>query len=119
MSDTPDSQARMSPDAYRQTTLVYLLYALHMLFGVTALIGVIICHTRKPDKVNKVYSSHKVWQLWTFWAGLLGYSAGFYYWTTRGSLMILGVTFIWAHYRVAHGWWQARKHNAIGAAPPD
>ena len=119
MAQLHDSTATMDADAYKQTILVYLLYALHMLFGITALIGVIVCHTRKPSKINAVYSSHKVWQRWTFWAGLLGYSAGFYYWNTRGSPIILVVTFLWAHYRIAYGWWQAQKHKTVGSAPPD
>ena len=97
-----------------QTTLVYLLFALHILFGITALIGVIICHTKKNVTSNTVYASHRVWQIWTFWTGATGYAAGIYYWLGMGSINILILTFGWVYYRIFSGWWKARAQNAVG-----
>lgn len=109
-----------SPDdskAKNQTTLVYLLFALHILFGITGLIGVIICHTKKEVTEHTVFNSHRIWQIWTFWTGTVGYTAGFYYWITMGSINILILTFGWVYYRIASGWWKARKGNFVGLKP--
>ena len=100
--------------ARRQTILVYVLYLLHPLFGITALIGVIICHTRNTVTQDTVFESHRIWQAWTFWAGLIGYAAGIYYWQQRGSSTILLVTFLWSYYRVAWGWWRALRSQRVG-----
>ena len=69
--------------AHDQTILVYLLLLLHPLFGITGLIGAIICHTKKEITADTVFASHNTWQIWTFWTGAIGYSAGFYYWWQR------------------------------------
>jgi uncharacterized membrane protein len=50
--------------------IVYLLYFAAYIFGITALIGVIIAHIRFPD-VNPPLSSHYQFQIRTFWIGLL------------------------------------------------
>ncbi len=50
--------------------IVYLLYFAAYIFGITALIGVIIAHIRSPD-VNPPVSSHYQFQIRTFWIGLL------------------------------------------------
>src|SRR5260370_37591543 len=50
--------------------IVYLLYFAAYIFGVTALIGVIIAHSRFPD-ATLLLRSHYQFQIRTFWFGLL------------------------------------------------
>lgn len=117
LPDASDSDAllddRAEKKARDQTILVYLLLFLHILFGITALIGVIICHTKKSVTENSVYESHRVWQTWTFWTGLIGYAAGFYYINFMGSWTILIITIIWVIYRISKGWALARSGQPI------
>jgi uncharacterized membrane protein len=51
--------------------IVYLLYLLAYIFGITALIGVIIAHGRLRDSTNPLLLSHYHFQIRTFWIGLL------------------------------------------------
>jgi uncharacterized membrane protein len=55
--------------------IVYLLYFAAYIFGITALIGVIIAHLRFPD-ANPLLGSHYQFQMRTFWIGLLSLVAG-------------------------------------------
>ena len=50
--------------------IVYLLYFAAYIFGITALIGVIIAHIRFPD-ATLLLGSHYQFQIRTFWIGLL------------------------------------------------
>lgn len=58
--------------AHRLAVLVYLLYGLGFLFGITALIGVIINHTRLPDTQGTYSHSHFIWQILSFWTLFAG-----------------------------------------------
>jgi uncharacterized membrane protein len=50
--------------------IVYLLYFAAYIFGITALIGVIIAYVKFPD-ANPRLRSHYQFQIRTFWIGLL------------------------------------------------
>ena len=50
--------------------IVYLLYFAAYVFGITALIGVIIAHIRFSD-ANPLLGSHYQFQIRTFWIGVL------------------------------------------------
>ena len=50
--------------------IVYLLYFAAYIFGITALIGAIIAHTKWPD-TGPPLRSHYQFQIRTFWIGLL------------------------------------------------
>lgn len=51
-----------------------LLQALHVLFGITAIIGMFIAHTRISGTQDTVYHSHLKWQLTTFWVAFVAYA---------------------------------------------
>jgi uncharacterized membrane protein len=71
MSPIEPNSTRPPVVSDRQLVLiVYLLYFAAYIFGITALIGVIIAHIRFPD-VNPPLSSHYQFQIRTFWIGLL------------------------------------------------
>jgi len=111
-AELPEQSAKEKA-AQSQSTLIYLLYALHLLFGVTALIGVIICHMKKNVTDGTIYQSHRIWQLWTFWTAAIGYSAGVYYWLSMGSINVLILTFGWVYYRIIKGWWKNTQQQAV------
>jgi len=108
----PDQPALRA--AKNQTVLVYLLLLLHPLFGITALIGAIIAHMKADVTQGSVFESHRRWQLWTFWAGALGYIAAVYYLHLLGTWTILLVTMVWILYRIVFGWWRALNYNTVG-----
>lgn len=53
--------------AHKLAVLVYLLYLFGVLFGVTALIGVIINHTHIQRTRETHAHSHFIWQIVSFW----------------------------------------------------
>lgn len=70
----------------RQLALLgIILQSLHFLFGITAVLGMLIAHTRINTTDNTIYRSHLIWQLVTFWAGLAAYSLAFWFWLARGQ----------------------------------
>ncbi|GAB4481803.1 MAG: membrane protein [Burkholderiaceae bacterium] len=93
--------------------VVYVLYALSFLWGVTAIAGVIIAYVKRDDVRGTWLESHFGWQIRTFWWGLL--------WTVVGVVLVLaGVGFlillavwIWTIYRVVKGWLRLNDSLAI------
>ena len=98
-------------DARQLVLLGILLQALHVLFGVTAIIGVLVTQTRTHSTKGSVYQSHLHWQFVTFWIGATGYAAGFYVWVTHGNpWLVLLVLFIVLYRLVVSAiYWRAAK----------
>jgi uncharacterized membrane protein len=97
----------------RQITLVvYILQALSVFVGITAIVGLIINYVKKEDAAGTLYESHFVWQIRTFWWGLLWSVLGFILIFAFGlGLIVWFVAGIWAIYRVVKGWlkWNDRQ----------
>ncbi len=87
------------------TQVVYALQALSFMFGVTALVGLIINYVKRDDVLGTVYQSHFDWQIRTFWWGLLWGVLGCLLIVALGlGLLVLFVAWVWAIYRVVKGW---------------
>lgn len=76
----PDKQTK---DARQLALLGILLQALHVLFGVTAIIGVLVTQTRAASTDGTVYRSQLRWQFGTFCIAMAGYAIAFYIWATQ------------------------------------
>lgn len=72
-----------------------------MLFGITAIIGVLIAHTRLTSIKNTVYHSQIRWQIVTFWTAFTGYIAGFWLWSEQGQIWLLLLVALFVAYRLA------------------
>ena len=84
--------------------LVYILYALSYLFGITYLIGLIIAYVKKDDAEVAWIKDHFRWQINTFWITLiLGIVGTLTIFIGIGWLILLGSA-IWNIYRIAKGW---------------
>ncbi|WP_054287026.1 DUF4870 family protein [Gulbenkiania mobilis] len=86
------------------TLVVYILQAVSLFVGVTALVGVIINYLKRSEAAGTVYASHFSWQIRTFWWAVAGSVVG-------GVLMIIGVGFliwaavyVWYIYRIVRGY---------------
>ena len=86
------------------TTIIYALYAASFLFGITAIVAIMMNYIKKEDVVGTFLESHFTWQIRTFWFGLL--------WMVIGGItvfiligwLILGVNTLWIIYRIVKGW---------------
>ena len=111
-SPDPSGKTPTELASLRQLTLIiYALYALSWLAGVTAIIAIVINYVKREDAVGTIYESHFRWQIRTFWWGL--------FWLVLGTLtMVLMVGFVivfaatvWFIYRLVKGllYWNDRK----------
>ena len=94
------------------TLVVYVLQALSVFVGVTAIVGLIINYVKKEDAAGTLYESHFDWQVRTFWWGLAWSVLGFILIFAFGiGLIVWFVAGIWAIYRVVKGWlkWNDRQ----------
>ena len=104
------SPPRLPPEASGQpmvsntqlALIVYILYFVSYVVGITALIGVVIAHVQIDD-ADPLLRSHYQWQIRTFWIGLLYFAIG-----AVLSLVIIGIPillwwFIWSLIRCVKG----------------
>ena len=102
------SEAEKSVSDKSLTTIIYALYAVSLLFGVTCLIAIIMNYVKRDDVQGTWLESHFRWQIRTFWFALL--------WVTvavLAGLTVVGLPFawivavvagLWVLYRIARGW---------------
>ena len=106
--NTGQLQAERSPQELQGlktvTTLVYALQALSFLWGITAIVGVIINYVKREDARGTVYESHFDWQIRTFWWGLLWAVLGVLLAVVLVGFVVMFVAWIWMIYRVIKGW---------------
>ncbi len=105
MSDEPTIP---SEEEFRSLTnltqVVYVLYALSYVAGITALIGIIINYIKKEDVAGTWLESHFRWQIRTFWFGLLWAVIGAITAVFMVGFVILLANFVWIIYRIVKGW---------------
>ncbi len=85
-------------------TVIYGLYALTWFFGVSAIVAVIMNYIKRDEAAGTWLESHFLWQVRTFWYGLL--------WAVIGGMtlffgigwIILMVNVVWCIYRIVKGW---------------
>jgi len=102
------------PSEGRIANLVYILYLASLVFGVTALVGVIMAYVNRGDGPGWV-DTHYRFQVRTFWIGLLiGVIGGLTAMIAVGWFVLL-FGLIWIIVRCAKG----LKYLARGQAHPD
>lgn len=84
--------------------VVYVLYALSFLYGITAIAGVVIAYIKRDDVRGTWLESHFAWQIRTFWWGLAWTVVGVVLALVAVGFLILFAVWIWAIYRVVKGW---------------
>ena len=106
--NTGQLQAERSPQELQGlktvTTVVYALQALSFLWGITAIVGVIINYVKREDARGTVYESHFDWQIRTFWWALAWLAVGFVLAFVLVGFLVLFIAWIWMIYRVVKGW---------------
>ena len=86
------------------TTVVYGLYALTWLFGISAIVAIIVNYVKREDVAGTWLESHFRWQIRTFWFGLLWGVLGAITFVFIIGWLILCANTIWLIYRIVKGW---------------
>lgn len=96
----------------RQLTLViYILYALSWLIGISAIVAIVINYVKREDAAGTIYESHFTWQIRTFWWALLWCVVGLLSMVILVGFVILFAAAVWTIYRIVKGWlyWNDRR----------
>ncbi len=86
------------------TQVVYALQALAFLWGITAIVGIVINYVKRDDARGTLYENHFDWQIRTFWWGLLWGVVGVVLSLVFVGIFVLIAVWIWMIYRVVKGW---------------
>jgi uncharacterized membrane protein len=117
MDLTPAKTPEQLASLKQITLVVYILQALSFFFGLTAIIGVIVNYVKREDAAGTLYESHFDWQIRTFWWGLVWSIVGFILVFALGlGLIVWGVAWIWAIYRVVKGWLKLNDNQPVQPA---
>jgi uncharacterized membrane protein len=100
-AEVPDDPAARNKNV---ALVVYVLYALSFLYGITMIIGVIIAYVKRDDVRGTWLESHFRWQIATFWWGLLFGVIGLVLALAMVGFVVLFAVWVWAIYRVVKGW---------------
>jgi uncharacterized membrane protein len=96
------------------TMAVYVLQALSFLWGVTAVVGLIVNYVKRDDVRGTVYESHFGWQVRTFWWGIVWLVLGTILIFALGlGLLVLFVAWIWIIYRVVKGFLRLTENRPV------
>ncbi len=98
----------------RTANLIYILYLLSLIFGVTSLVGLVMAYINKGDAPEWV-QSHYRFQIRTFWIGLLFAVVGAVTVAFGVGILILVFLCVWWIVRCVKG----MKYISQGSAHPD
>jgi uncharacterized membrane protein len=93
--------------------VVYALQALSFLWGVTAIIGIVINYVKREDARGTLYESHFEWQIRSFWWGLLWSVVGVILIFVVVGFFVLFATWVWMIYRVVKGWLKLNEGKPV------
>jgi uncharacterized membrane protein len=86
------------------TMMVYALQALSFIWGLPAVVGLVINYVKRDDARGTVYESHFDWQIRSFWWGLVWAVIGAVLAILLVGFVVMFVAWVWMVYRVVKGW---------------
>lgn len=98
------------------TTVIYMLYAVSFLVGVTAIAAIILNYIKKKDVAGTYLESHFRWQIRTFWFGVLWSIVGGATFGIVVGWFVLAANVVWIIYRIASGWLRLNDNKPMYAA---
>jgi uncharacterized membrane protein len=85
------------------TQIIYILYAVSFFGGIPAIVAIIINYLKRDEVAGTWLESHFRWQMRTFWFSILWCVIGWITAIIGIGFIVLGVTGIWAIYRIVKG----------------
>lgn len=86
------------------TIVIYALYAASLLFGMTAVVAIVMNYVKREDVAGTYLESHFRWQIRTFWFALLWGALGMLTYILFIGWLILFADLVWFIYRIVKGW---------------
>jgi uncharacterized membrane protein len=96
----------------------YGLCAATLVFGLTAIVAIVLNYIMREEVAGTVLESHFRWQIRTFWYSLLWGVIGLITFIVIIGIFILIADLVWTIYRIAKSWLGLNEGKAMyGAAP--
>lgn len=86
------------------TQLVYILQAISLVVGLTAIAGVILNYLKRDEVKGTYLEDHFSWQIKTFWYALIGFVLGGLLTFVLIGFLIWAALALWYIYRIVKGW---------------
>ena len=98
----------------KNAQLVYILYALSFIVGITYVAGVIVAYIKRPESKDTWLESHYTWQIKTFWYSLIGMVIGIILMVVFIGFFIMFAVAVWTIYRIVKGWLALNDEKPLG-----
>ena len=95
------------------TMVIYALYAVSFVVGITAIVAIIMNYVKKEDVAGTFLESHFRWQIRTFWFALLWGAIGGITFIVIIGWFVLIADGIWVIYRIVKGWLRLNDGKAM------
>ena len=95
-----------------QAKVIYALYAISLVLGATAIIGVVLAYIAREDAPNWL-ASHYRFQIRTFWLLLLFSFIGAVLTLVLVGYLVLVATAVWLIVRCVKGWHHLDRRESV------
>lgn len=93
--------------------VIYVLYALAVVTGISAIAGVIVAYIKRDDVQGTWLASHIDWQIKTFWWGLALSIVSLILMMVVIGVLMWFIVACWLIYRVAKGWLRLNDNREV------
>lgn len=107
-----DGLSRWLDPGHDNAQLIYILYLLGLLTGITVIIGVILAYINR-GKVMTYVETHYTWLIRTFWIGLLFSMVSLVLAVVLVGFLLMIATAVWAIVRIVIGLQRLSRREAI------
>ena len=117
-TEAPSSPIKKSSggtDLRQYTMIIYILYIVSVLIGVTSIVGIIMAYIKRADFAGSEYEDHITYLIRTFWISLIGYLIGMILMFIGIGLFIIIAVGIWFLYRSIAGFIKFNDNKPIDA----
>ena len=100
------------------THVIYGLYGAALVFGLTAIVAIVLNYIKREDVAGTFLESHFRWQIRTFWYSLLWAFIGAITFIIIVGIFVLIADVVWFIYRIAKGWLRLNEGKPMYVTPP-
>lgn len=106
------NEPAVSPPTLSNAKVIYILYLISVVVGLTGLIGVIMAYVYRQDAPEWL-QSHYRFQIRTFWIGLLYVTVGVLLTTVLVGFLVLLFWLVWLILRCVKGMQQLERNEPV------
>lgn len=120
MTDNPETPPPATKpqgtEAARGTDMLlvtYICYLISIVFGITAILGVVIAYLQRGEVSGTWRESHYTWLIRTFWMGILFMAVSITLMVVGIGVLLAFATLVWFIIRLVKGWMRYSKEQPV------